>query len=167
MERKTNNSKKVAKYANQALRVSRNALLIELYRGMYEAYRNNGNRLPYGHLAKLLKEVQPGNEWLSRNMLNKAFIKYRSKQVLTDVAVVDKEHPKTISITIVCKPLKRKSDGKMPYKKEDLLLKYKEWHGRPAPVFDVDDINVGNDELLNNNEIDNVDFVTEDILCEV
>ena len=98
MARKTNNSKKVAKYANQALKVSRNALLVELCRGMYEASKNNGNRLPYGHLAKLLKEVQPGNEWLSRNVLNKAFIKYRSKQVLTDVAVVDKEPPKTISV---------------------------------------------------------------------
>ena len=52
MERKTNNSKKVAKYANQALRVSRNALLIEMCRGMYEAYKINGNRLPFRHIKE-------------------------------------------------------------------------------------------------------------------
>ena len=40
-------------------------------------------------------------------------------------------------LTLICKPLKRKGDGKMPNKKESLILKYKEWSGRPAPSFDV------------------------------
>ena len=40
-------------------------------------------------------------------------------------------------LTIICKPLKRKDDGKMPTKKEQLILKYKEWNGRPAPLFDT------------------------------
>ena len=38
-------------------------------------------------------------------------------------------------LTIVCKPFKRKTDGKMPNKKVDLIAKYNEWVGRPAPVF--------------------------------
>ena len=98
MARKSNTSKKVAKYANQALKVSRNALLEELCRGMYEAYKVNGNRLPYRHLAKLLKEVQPANEWLTRNKLNKAFIKYRSKHEVMDIETVVKKPPKTVCV---------------------------------------------------------------------
>ena len=39
-------------------------------------------------------------------------------------------------LTIICKPLKQKSDGKMPNKKEDLIQKYYEWSGRPAQSFD-------------------------------
>ena len=69
-------------------------------------------------------------------------------------------------LTIVCKPLKRKSDGKMPNKREELIAKFKEWHGRPTPVF-VDDINVENSEISNDDNIDDVNFVSEDILCEV
>ena len=44
-------------------------------------------------------------------------------------------------LTIVCKPFKRKTDGKMPNKKVDLIAKYNEWVGRPAPVFNYHDVN--------------------------
>jgi len=40
-------------------------------------------------------------------------------------------------LTIVCKPLKRKCDGKMHTKKDSLIQKYKEWSGRPTPSFDI------------------------------
>ncbi len=40
-------------------------------------------------------------------------------------------------LTIICKPLKRKDNGNMPTKKEELILKYKEWNGRLAPLFDA------------------------------
>jgi len=43
-------------------------------------------------------------------------------------------------LTIVCKPFKRKTDGKMPNKKVDLIAKYNEWVGRPAPVFNYHDV---------------------------
>ena len=65
----------------------------------------------------------------------------------------------TISeLTRICKPLKRKSDGKMPQKKVDLIAKYKEWSGRPAPVFQVQDIslNDGDESITENN--DNIDI---------
>ena len=81
---KTRNSQRVIRYANRARKISRDALLSDLCKGMYEAYKKNNNRLPYGHLNNLLKEVQPDNEWMTRNMLNKAFIKYRSQQPTCD-----------------------------------------------------------------------------------
>ena len=85
-------------------------------------------------------------------------------------------------LTIICKPLKQKSDGKMPNKKEDLNQKYYEWSGRPAPSFDVshllvperhtddndDGIGIGNDTDTENentscsiNEHENNRFVVK------
>ena len=52
-------------------------------------------------------------------------------------------------LTIICKPLKRKDDGKMPTKKEQLILKYKEWNGRPAPSFDTSHLINYDDEETN------------------
>ena len=43
-------------------------------------------------------------------------------------------------LTIICKPLKRKSDGAMPNKKKDLIAKYHEWVARPAPTFNYEDV---------------------------
>ena len=80
MPRKTKTSSRVQKYANRALKSSKDALLADLCEGMYEAYIHNGNRLPYGHMTKLLKELKPKEEWLSRNILNKAFMKCRCKK---------------------------------------------------------------------------------------
>ena len=40
-------------------------------------------------------------------------------------------------LTIMCKPLKTKDDGKMTTKKSQLVPKYKEWSGRPTPSFDI------------------------------
>jgi len=52
-------------------------------------------------------------------------------------------------LTIICKPLKRKEDGKMPTKKVELIQKYNEWNGRPIPSFNVSeyetDKNANND----------------------
>ena len=58
-------------------------------------------------------------------------------------------------LTIICKPLNRKEDGKMPIKKDQLILKYKEWSGRPTPSFNVDHLmddqhtGVGSDTIRN------------------
>ena len=62
-------------------------MLEELCKGMYKAYQSNGDRLPYRHLSKLLEEVKPDNKWLTWNMLNKVFIKYKSKMAVEDVGI--------------------------------------------------------------------------------
>ena len=80
MPRKTKTSLRVQKYANRAIQSSRNALLEDVCEGMFEAYLNNGQRLPYGHVTNLLSELQTKEKWLSRNIINKAFMKYRHKK---------------------------------------------------------------------------------------
>ena len=70
-------------------------------------------------------------------------------------------------LTIVCKPLKLKSDGKMPIKKDQLIYKFKEWSGRPTPVFHIENVHVENDEVENDDENDNIELMDNNILCEV
>ena len=58
-----------------------------------------------------------------RNYCLKAFISNEQLQQAREEIRKDKE------LVIICKPLKRKEDGKMPIKKDQLILKYKEWSG--------------------------------------
>ena len=76
---KTWNSRKVSQYANRDRKKARDIFLNELCKGMFGVFQKNGNKLPHRHLTNLLKEAKPDNEWLTHNVLNKAFIKYRSK----------------------------------------------------------------------------------------
>ena len=80
--RKTRNSRRVIHCANKAKRKSRDILLDKLCNGLFDAFKKNGNKLPYKHMSNLLKEVQPGNNWMTRNTLNKAFIKYKRSQLV-------------------------------------------------------------------------------------
>ena len=66
-------------------------------------------------------------------------------------------------LTTICKPLKRKEDGKMPIKKNELIAKFHEWNGRPKPNFNIVDIdevsssnNDDNNERVNDYEIENL-----------
>ena len=77
MVRPTKTSLNSQCYANRAMRSSRNALLSYICEGMYREFVRNGNWLPYGHAAQLMKAIKPREPWLSRNVINKAFIKFR------------------------------------------------------------------------------------------
>ena len=41
---------------------------------------DNNNRLPYAYITKILNDLgkQPSFKWLTRNIVNKAFLKYKS-----------------------------------------------------------------------------------------
>ena len=49
-------------------------------------------------------------------------------------------------LTTICKPLKRREDGKIPNKKDQLIQKYREWSGWPAPSFDESHLMESNDD---------------------
>ena len=95
-------------------------------------------------------------------------IRQEEKTYLKDVEVakeVLRKKPDIQTMTIkelklICKPLKRKSDGKMPTKKVDLIAKYREWDGRPAPRFEIKDLPLDhcdsdsdNDSILNDADV--------------
>ncbi len=66
-------------------------------------------------------------------------------------------------LTIVIKPFKQKSYGKMPNKKEELIAKYNEWVDRPTPVFNYDDIDDNIVELVHDVLVVNGDNNNDDI----
>ena len=76
--RKTKTSKQAESYANRAIKTSRAALLDDVCEGMYKEYINNNKRLPYDHVTNLLNELKPTEEWLTWNIINKAFMKYKA-----------------------------------------------------------------------------------------
>jgi len=46
---------------------------------MYKEFLRNQNRLPYGHISNLLRELKPQEDWLTRNIINKAFMNYKGE----------------------------------------------------------------------------------------
>ena len=53
----TKKARGVEQYAKRSIRNSCKALLLDVCQGILEAYRDNGNRLPYGHAEVLLKKL--------------------------------------------------------------------------------------------------------------
>lgn len=79
MARKSKTSKRAEDYALRAIRSSRKALLNTIVEDMYKEYLKNGNRLPYGHVTNLLDELKQREDWVTRSIINKAFIKYKAE----------------------------------------------------------------------------------------
>ena len=77
MVRPTETSLKAQSRANRAIRFSRSALLSDICEGMYREYVRKKNWLPYVHVTQLLNTIKPREPWLSCNVINKAFIKFR------------------------------------------------------------------------------------------
>ena len=69
------------KYAKRASCNSRKELLLDISQGMLEAYKKNGNRLPYGHVEVLLKQLVKKEPWITRNVINKAFMKHKRESL--------------------------------------------------------------------------------------
>ena len=88
------------KYANRALRKSRKALLLDVSQGMLEACEKNGNRLPYGHLENLLKQLVKTEPWITRNILNKAFMMHRRQALNEKSTTKDQSGTATTSVLV-------------------------------------------------------------------
>ena len=55
---------------------------------MYKLYKKNGDRLPYGHITLILDRLKPKEPWLTRNLINKAFINHWKQEAAVSVVVV-------------------------------------------------------------------------------
>ena len=44
---------------------------------MHEESTMNNNKLPYGYVSDLLAELRPRMRWVTKNIVNKAFLKYK------------------------------------------------------------------------------------------
>ena len=79
MARKSKTSKRAEDYTPRAIKSSRKALLNTIVEDMYQEYLENDNQLPYGHVTNLLDELKPREDWVTRSIINKAFIKYKAE----------------------------------------------------------------------------------------
>ena len=70
-------SKQVAAATKGAQKASRKGALADITIGMAEAAAENGDKLPYGYVTKLLHELKPSMNWITRSIINKAFLKHK------------------------------------------------------------------------------------------
>ena len=88
MPRLTKTSLRIQRCAEKATKSARNALLSSLCEDMYNLYRKNKDRLPYGHITSILHRLKPSEPWLTRNVINKAFIKHQKQVAGVNVVIV-------------------------------------------------------------------------------
>ena len=79
MGRTTRNSRKLSKQSRSILKASRKGALDDICVKMHKATVNNNGRLPYAYITRLLNDLKssPGFNWLTRNIINKAFLKFK------------------------------------------------------------------------------------------
>ena len=92
---------------------------------------------------KKLNEKTKKDEKIYLENVAKAKAVFETDKLLEDMTIKE--------LTTICKPLKRKEDGKMPNKKKELIEKFHEWNGRPAPIFEVDEFDEASIDDINDN----------------
>jgi len=126
---------------------------------VFDVYRENLEEKNKNLIAKIKND-----EKMYREQVKKAEEVFEKKKTIESMTIKE--------LTLICKPLKRKEDGKMPNKKDQLIQKYLEWSGRPTPSFNIDhlkddytgstgiDEDTGNNnEVSQINEVANIDIV--------
>ena len=101
---------------------------------------------------KKMNEKMKKNEKLYNENVAKAKEVFETNKTLEQMTIKE--------LTTICKPLKRKEDGKMPNKKNELIAKFHEWNGRPKPNFDlveIDEVTLPNDDS-NNEQVDDYEI---------
>ena len=93
MGRTRKSDKKLSKQSWSIVKASRKGALDDICRKMHKAMVDNNNRLPYAYISKLLVDLKksPSFDWLTRNIVNKAFLKFKSKMIERETKnIVDK-----------------------------------------------------------------------------
>ena len=91
---------------------------------VFDVYRENIIEKNQKQIEKIKKDENTYNE-----QVKKAREVFEKKLTIESMTIRE--------LKIICKPLKRKEDGMMPNKRDELINKYREWSGRPPPPFDV------------------------------
>ena len=144
-----NNGKSIKQQLKESTRLSAGILFkagsSRLGKTVFDIHREN-------MIEKNEKEIQriKKDELMYKEQVEKAREVFEKKTNIETMTIRE--------LTTICKPLKRKEDGKMPNKKDQLILKYREWYGRPAPSFDVSHLmEDNNDERETGNGSDTED----------
>ena len=120
--RSTNTSRNASILAKRAAKSSKKAALTEICILMKAASDNNNNRLPYGYVTKLINETND-MAWLTRDTVNKAFIKFKKD--------LENSDDNCMEITLSSSQGSTISDLSTSFSAGTLLLDERKGPGRP------------------------------------
>ena len=75
--------------SNKAERQNRESTLVAICENIHEEVQNNDGKMPYGLVSLLAREWHSKFPWITRNVVNKRYMKYKKQQVQGREIVVD------------------------------------------------------------------------------
>ena len=79
MARKSRTSIKAATVAKKSFLASKKAILHTMCESIMEVTKSNNNRVPYGYISTLVKENRRTFKWITRDTVNRAFVRYKQR----------------------------------------------------------------------------------------
>ena len=104
MARKTMNSQNASDDAKRLVRENKKSVLENLCRNIHEQVKNNNGRMPYGYMRTILHENKSLFEWLTRDVVNSAYTRFKrrlrdhsEKQPVKEIHLVDQQISSSVS----------------------------------------------------------------------
>ena len=101
-------TKRAKVLSNKAERQNRESTLVAICENIHEEVQNNDGKMPYGLVSLLAREWHSKFPWITRNVVNKRYMKYKKQQVQGREIVVDANQNSNVS------SLSSGVDGKKP-----------------------------------------------------
>ena len=79
MARKTLNSRHAAEDGKRLLRENKRAVLENLCKCIHSRVQQNNGRMPHGYMKTLLEENKNDFNWLTRDIVNSAYCRYKKR----------------------------------------------------------------------------------------
>ena len=78
---KVNPTRRAKALSRQAERQNRETTLIAICENIHEEVQNNDGKMPYGLVSLLAREWHARFSWITRNVVNKRYMKYKKEQI--------------------------------------------------------------------------------------
>ena len=80
MKRKTRTSLNAETARKKQMKVSKDAALLSICEDMWKVSEQNNGKLPYGHVSEVLATFLPLYPWLTRDIINCRYIRFKKKK---------------------------------------------------------------------------------------
>ena len=90
-------TKRAKVLSNKAERQNRESTLVAICENIHEEVQNNDGKMPYGLVSLLAREWHSKFPWITRNVVNKRYMKYKKQQVQGREIVVDPDQNSNVS----------------------------------------------------------------------
>lgn len=79
MARNTLNSQNASADAKRLVRENKKSVLVNLCRCIHRRVQNNNGRMPHGYMKTILDENKSSFEWLTRDIVNSAYTRFKKR----------------------------------------------------------------------------------------